>query len=123
MQDPNGPPPEVSGGTEDGQGRAPPNEVHLPGGGRLACGQLVEGDGSQPVGVLVVTGTVGLSATMPHVQVVTFDVTNHRLTRLSFRPGQEYLLTLESDPNHAKMSIDEGPTRFIALHLWFGPGP
>jgi hypothetical protein len=81
MQDQNGPPPEVSGRPA----------VRLPGGGWVACGQLVEEPGgSQPYAVMVSAGSFGLSATIPGVPVGTEDFTNHRigniggLTRMRF---------------------------------------
>jgi hypothetical protein len=115
VADQNGPPPEITGRPV----------VRLPGGGWVACGQLVEEPGgSQPYAVVVSAGSFGLSATIPGVPVGTEDFTTHRigniarLTRMRFLAGREYLLSLESDPNDAYMTVYTF-NGIIKLHLVF----
>jgi len=97
-------------------------EVQLPGGGRLTCGYLVEPGGSAPVAVVVQTGSVALSAATPAVAVVTVDDLtdgSDNLSSMSFRPGQEYLVTLDTNPNQADMFVYSKHATPIALHLVF----
>jgi hypothetical protein len=108
--DAGGPPPRISGGPE----------IHLPGGGRLRCGQLVETGGSAPMAVVVYTGTVGLSARLPGNPVVTQDVMSFRLAGLSFHPGHEYVVSLPESPNRATMVIYTRSAPFVVLHFVFG---
>jgi len=101
-------------------------EVQLPGGGRLTCSYLVEPGGSAPVAVVVQTGSVALSATTPTVPVVSVDDLtdgNPNLFLMSFRPGREYLVTLDTSPNQANMFVYSKHAAPIALHLVFSQHP